>query len=275
MDFLTVDDGERLSYRLDGPENAPVLALVHALGTNLGVWAPQMDALSARFRVLRHDMRGHGRSALSPGPVTIERLGRDLLALFDRLDIMRAHVCGLSLGGMVTLWLAAQHPERVDRAVLADTAARIGSVDSWEERIAQVRSGGMASIREAAVARFLGESYRLGHPDVARALGEMLEATSPAGYIAACAALRDADLRPSIDEIRTPSLIIVGALDPSTPPAQSRELHEAIRGSELEIIDAAAHLSNVEQAAVFTDHLLRFLDVGGPQSHRDEDPKRG
>jgi 3-oxoadipate enol-lactonase len=190
---------------------------------------------------------------------TIERLGRDLLALLDYLGIARAHVCGLSLGGMTALWLAAHHPERVGRAVFANTAARIGTAATWDARIAAVRGGGMAAVRDAVVARFFSEGFRARRPDVARAFGDMLEATRPDGYVAACAALRDADLRAVVPAIRAPALIVAGALDEATPPAQSEELHTAIGGSEMVALDAA-HLSNVEQPEAFSARLLLFLN---------------
>jgi 3-oxoadipate enol-lactonase len=252
-------DGVRLFYRIDGAAAAPVLMLSNSLGTDLHMWDPQVRALAERFHVVRYDSRGHGRSDVPPGPYSLERLGRDLLALCDALDIEQAHLCGLSLGGQVALWLASHHPERVLRAVFADTAARIGTDALWNQRIEAVRAGGMRPIRDAIVARFLSEPFRQLHPDVALRLGATLDATAPDGYIAACEALRDADLIASVSHIRAPSLVIVGALDVATPPAQAAALHDAIVGSELTVLPAAAHLSNVEQPEVFTTHVLAFL----------------
>jgi 3-oxoadipate enol-lactonase len=253
-------DGVRLAYRQDGPDQAPPLVLVNSLGTDLRMWDPQVALLSCSLRVVRYDCRGHGRSGLSNTPVTIARLGRDLLALFDQLAIERAHICGLSLGGMIALWLAAEHPERVDRVVFANTAARIGTPATWTARIKAVRAGGMAAVRDAVVARFLSDEFRARQPQVAQAIGDMLEATDPAGYMAACAALRDADLHTLVPKIRVPSLIVAGALDQATPPAQAQELHDAIAGSRLVVLPDAAHLSNVEQPAAFTACLLKFLN---------------
>jgi len=134
MNQLIVD-GARLAYRLDGADDAPPLVFINSLGTDYGMWAAQVAALSRSLRVIRYDIRGHGHSGVSDTHVTIERFGRDLLALFDHLGIARTHICGLSLGGVIALWLAAHHPERVSRAVFANTAARIGSVESWSARI--------------------------------------------------------------------------------------------------------------------------------------------
>jgi 3-oxoadipate enol-lactonase len=254
---LTVD-GTRIRYEVDGSSNAPALVLVNSLGTDLRMWDPQIDALRRRFWVVRYDCRGHGRSQNSRSPVTIERLGRDLLALLDHIAVARAHVCGLSLGGLTALWVAAHHPDRMDRAVFANTAARIGTSAGWEARIAAVRSGGMGAIREAVVARFLSESFRAERPETARAIGDMIEGTDAEGYIAACTALRDADLSAVVPRIRSNALIVGGAFDESTPSAQARALHVAIAGSELAILETA-HLSNVEQPHEFSKRVIDFL----------------
>ncbi len=258
MNFL-VADGVRLAYRIDGPDEAPTLVLLNSLGTDLRMWDPQVALLSHTLRIVRYDYRGHGSSDVPAGPYTLERFGLDLLALFDRLDIERAHICGLSLGGMVALWVAATYPNRVIRAVFANTAARIGSPESWEARIEAVRTGGMRAVRDMVLARFLSEGFRRNHPEVARQLGEMLEATDPRGYMAACAALREADLRTRLAGIHIPSLIIAGGLDESTPPSQARELHAAIPGSELLVLSNVGHLSNVEQPEQFSRDVLDFL----------------
>ncbi len=249
-------DGVRLAYRLDGDEHSPAIVFVNSLGCDLRMWNPQVAALSGSFRVLRYDVRGHGQSGMSDKPITLERLGLDLLALLDELSIGRINICGLSLGGMIALWLAIRHPERIERAVFANTAARIGTADGWNARIGAVESGGMAAVREAVVARFLSEAFRARNPETAQWVGDMLEATNPEGYIAACVALRDADLRPLIDRIQVPSLVLAAALDESTPPAQAEELHNTIRGSELIIFPNVAHLSNVEQPDAFNACLL-------------------
>jgi 3-oxoadipate enol-lactonase len=249
-------DGVRLTYRLDGSEHLSPIVLINSLGADLRMWNSQIAALSRRFQVLRYDIRGHGQSGVSDEAVTIERLGLDLLALLDELSIAPAHICGLSLGGMIALWLAVHHPERIERAVFANTAARIGTVDGWNERIDAVRVGGMAAVRSTVVARFLSDGFRARHPETAHWIGDMVEGTNPAGYIAACAAVRDADLRHLIHRIRVPSLILTGALDEATPPAQAHELHKAIHGSDLIVFPGVAHMSNVEQPEAFNACLL-------------------
>ena len=251
--------GARLFYQVEGPTDAPVVLFSNSLGTDLRMWNEQARAFAGRFRVVRYDSRGHGRSDAPQGPYTLDLLARDALTLLDSLGVARADVCGLSLGGMIALWLAAHHPERVRRAVFADTAAKIGNEARWASRIGAVRAGGMRAIRDAVVSGFLSEPFRARRPDVARAVGDMLEGTPAEGYVATCEALRQADLRDTLSRITTPALIIVGSRDESTPPAQARELCDAIAGSRLAILDGAAHLANVEQADAFNAHALAFL----------------
>jgi 3-oxoadipate enol-lactonase len=258
MNFVT-SDAVHLAYRIDGPDDAPTIVMVNSLGTNLHMWDPQVAVLSNNFRIIRYDSRGHGASDVPPGPYTVERLGRDLLELLDTLRIERAHVCGLSLGGMIALWLTANHPDRVAHAVFANTAARIGNMEMWNARIDAVRTGGMEAIRDAILARFLSEKYRLGHPEVVQQISETLVAINPNGYISACEALLEEDLHHVLSSIHSPSLILVGALDVATPPSQSQELHSAIAGSQLVIFPETAHLSNVEQSETFTNAILAFL----------------
>lgn len=251
--------GVRLYYRMDGPQDAPPVLFSNSLGTDLRMWEPQLPAFAERFRVIRYDSRGHGRSDAPTGPYTLDLLGRDLLALLDGLEIERAHVCGLSLGGMVAQWLAIHHPARVGRLVLANTAARIGTEASWNTRLQAVRAGGMGAIRDVVVERFLSPHFRRAHPGVTTWITSMLEAIPPQGYVATCEALRDADLRPLVGRIQAPSLVLGGALDQSTPPAQAQELHAAIAHSRLLILDESAHLSNVEQAVAFNASVVGFL----------------
>jgi 3-oxoadipate enol-lactonase len=254
-----ISNGVHLTYRVDGPDDAPAIVLVNSLGTDLRMWDPQIALLSRTLRVVRFDCRGHGTSDVPPEPYTIEQFGLDLLALLDTLQIARAHICGLSLGGMIALWFASHYPERVTSAVFANTAARIGTTEIWNTRIDAVRTGGMKAVRDAVLARFLSASFRQRHPEVAQQIGAMIEATNPTGYIGACAALRDADLQERLAAIHVPSLILAGELDESTPPSQSQALHAAIAGSELVILRETAHLSNVEQSERFNQCILAFL----------------
>ena len=256
--------GVRLACRVDGPADgeAPVVVMLHSLGTDLRMWNSQVAPLARRFRVMRYDCRGHGASDVPSEPISIERFGGDLIALLDHLAVPRAHLCGISLGGLTALWVAAHHPERVDRAVFANTGARIGTTESWDARIQAVRSGGMSAVRDTVLARWLGEAFRAAHPDVERAMGELFDGTPAAGYIAACEALRDADLTADVARIRAPALIIAGEMDESTPPALSEALHAAIPGSALTVLRGATHLSNVERPDEFSAAVAQFLSGG-------------
>jgi 3-oxoadipate enol-lactonase len=251
--------GVRLAYRIDGPADAPTLVMINSLGTDLHMWDSQVALLSRTMRVVRYDSRGHGASGVSFEAYSIEQLGNDLLALLDTLRIEHTHICGLSLGGVTALWFAAHYPARVKSAIFANTAARIGSQEIWNARIDAVRAGGMAAIRDAVLARFLSENFRLHHVEMAQQIGAMIEATNPIGYIGACAALRDADLRAMINTIHVPSLIMGGELDESTPPSQAQELHAVIAGSRLVIFPGVAHLSNVEKPDEFNKNVLGFV----------------
>lgn len=223
------------------------------------MWDPHVPTLGERFRLVRIDARGHGGSDAPPPPYTVDRFGADVIAVLDALDIPRAHVVGASLGGLVALWLAVRHPARVDRAVLAGTAARIGAPEVWQQRADEVRAGGTDAVTETVMSRFFSASFRLEKPDVVRRFADVLRAQAPHGYEATCLALRDADLRDEIGAIRAPSLILVGDQDVSTPIPDAEWLHEAIDGSRLLTLEGAGHLCAVERPAVFDDVVTRFL----------------
>jgi 3-oxoadipate enol-lactonase len=262
MPIVVTDDAVRLTYRTHGPASAPALVFVHSLGTDLHMWEPQVPALASAFRLVRYDARGHGASDVPAGPYSLDRLGCDLLAVLDGLAIERAHVCGLSLGGLTAQWLAVHHPDRLERVVLASTAARIGTRESWTTRIRAVEEGGMQAVAELAMSRFFSAPFRARRPDVVKAFRLTLTSMRPGGYVAACAAVRDADLTEVVSGIRTPALMIAGALDESTPPSDAEALHAAIAGSSLTVLPDAAHLANVEQPDAFNAALLRLLTGG-------------
>ncbi|MFY8092276.1 MAG: 3-oxoadipate enol-lactonase [Niveispirillum sp.] len=257
-EYLTLADGCRLHWRLDGPEGAPVLLLSNSLGTNMDMWAPQMPALIRHFRVLRYDSRGHGMSDVPAGPYSIDLLGRDAVGLLDVLGIDKVRFAGLSKGGMVGQWLGANAPERLSHLVLCNTAAEMAPADPWNARIALVKAQGMAAIVNGVVERWFTEPFRLAHPDAIAPITAMLQATPVEGYTACCAAVRDMDQRASLPHIPVPTLVIGGRQDPATPIAKSHELARLIPGARLVELDAA-HLSNVEQAEAFTAALLSFL----------------
>jgi 3-oxoadipate enol-lactonase len=248
---------EKLHSRIEGA-SGPLLMLSHPLGADLTIWDAQAAALSRQFRVLRFDTRGHGRSFVPPAPATIERLALDALALLDRLEMPRVHFCGLSLGGMIGMWLAAHAPDRVERLVLANTAAQLGPPGNWDARIAAVRTGGMASIADTVLSRWFTPEFSQREPAAMAKIRATILATPPEGYAACAAAVRDMDQRASLAAIRAPTLVIAGTHDPATPPALGWAIADAIPGARYTEL-GAAHLSNIEAAGAFNAAVSEFL----------------
>jgi 3-oxoadipate enol-lactonase len=244
-----------LHHRLDGPADAPVLVLANPLGTTLQLWDRQVRVFTPSFRVLRYDQLGHGRSAVPPGPYTVEQLARALLALLDELGIARVAFCGLSLGGAVGMWLGFSARQRIDRLVLAGTSATFAPSERWVERAEVVRKQGLEPIADETMGRWFTPAFGGTAPYRAR-----LVATPREGYAACCDALALWDVRASLGRITAPTLVLVGSEDPSTPPAEAQLIADGIPGARLAVVPGAAHLLNVEQAEAFNravlDHLL-------------------
>jgi 3-oxoadipate enol-lactonase len=248
-----------LHYEIDGPEDAPVVLMSNSLGTALEMWDPQMPTLRDRFRVLRYDSRGHGRSAAPSGDYTIELLADDAIGLLDGLGVERAHFVGLSKGGMVGQVLGARNGDRLISLTLCSTASYMAPKDLWQERIRTARERGMAAMVDQVVERWFTPDFRAsGGPAVER-VREMILATPAEGYAACCAAIRDMDLRETIGGIEVPTMIVAGAQDPATPPERAEEIHGRVKGSTLELIDDAAHLLNIEQTVTFNHLLVEFI----------------
>ncbi len=251
-------DGCRLVFEVAGPPAAPACLMLHSLGTTSALWDPQWEPVGRRFRVIRYDVRGHGRSQPPAGPFTLDRLGRDALAVLDAAGVRQAHVCGVSLGGLTALWLGVQARSRVRGIVAANTAARLGSRAGWAGRIEAVRGGSMEAVADGVVARWFSDRYRERAPDTVARFRSMLLACPVEGYAGGCAVLRDADLRANIDRIVAPTLVVTGLHDDATPPPLGALICERVAGARLLELDAA-HLSNVEQAEAFTGGVLDFL----------------
>ena len=249
-----------LNYRLDGPADGPVVMLCNSLSSNLSMWDPQVPALAdAGFRVLRYDTRGHGASGLASAPTSIAALAGDALALLDHLGVDRVHFCGLSLGGMTGQWLGTHHAERLCSLALCATAAYMGPPELWNQRIEAVAQGGMSAIAEATINRWFTAASQQRLADAVARIRDGILHTPVAGYQACCAAIRDMDQRESIAAIRVPTLVLVGADDPSTPVAAAELIHQRIAGSRLTVIPASQHLFNIEEPAQFNAALLGFL----------------
>jgi 3-oxoadipate enol-lactonase len=257
MPFVEIPAG-RVHYEFDGPAGAPVLVLSCSLGATLAMWEPQVAPLSRRFRLLRYDTRGHGLSSAPPGPYTLDDLGGDTIAMLDALKIGRANFCGLSMGGLIALWLGIHAPERIDHLVACNTAARVGIVDAWNSRMAAVRREGMNAVAAGLMERWFTADFRARAPAIVESIRRMVLRAPREGYLACCAAVRDADLRERVGEVKLPTLIISGTSDAVTPPAEGKGIAERIPGARLVELPAA-HLSNVEAAAQFTDAVLQFL----------------
>jgi 3-oxoadipate enol-lactonase len=243
-----------------GPHSAPVLVLSNSLGATLEMWDPQFSALSERFRLVRYDTRGHGLSPTPPGPYSIDDVGTDVIELLDRLDVERAHVAGLSLGGMTAMWLAINAPHRVDRLVLLCTSAKLGPPEMWAERAATVRAQGTQAILDATLERWLTEDYRARH-DLTWLREMYVRDVDDEGYANCCAAIEHMDQTAGLPSITAPTLIIAGAQDPATPPdPHAQTVARAISGARLEVLDPGAHLVNVEQPAAVTNLILEHLE---------------
>lgn len=257
MTFLSLA-GEDFHVRVDGPETAPVLMMSNSLSSNMSMWAPQVAALKQRFRIVRYDSRGHGMSSSPARPYSIAELGRDALAILNALNIPKAHWLGLSKGGMVGQWLATHHGERLDKVILANTAAHMGPPDLWNQRIRLVGAQGMSAIVEGTLERWFTRRFLDSGSPVIGDVHAMVSTTPPQGYMGCSAAIRDMDQREAITTIRNRVLVIVGAHDPATPPAAGAFIASRIAGARLETLDAA-HVSNLEQPEAFTKAVADFL----------------
>jgi 3-oxoadipate enol-lactonase len=243
-----------LHYADDGPRDAPVLLLAGSLGATLAMWEPQLT-LAGPFRVIRIDHRGHGGSPTPPGPYAMSELAADVLALLDDLELDRVAFCGLSLGGMVGMYLGSEHPDRLSSLTLCCTTAHFADRGPWDERIAAVEEGGTARIADAAVSRWFTPAWAAAHPDVVAALRKQIAGTSDTGYIGCCEAIAAWDHRERLAAVTVPTLVIGGADDPSTPvDPHARTLAEGIPGAHLEILQGA-HLVTIESA----DHATRLI----------------
>jgi len=249
-----------LGHVVSGPSGAPPVLLGGSLGTTLAMWDPQVNVLAGRWNVIAFDHRGHGGSAVPKGPYTIDQLGGDVLGLLDTLELQRVSYCGLSLGGMVGMWLAINAPERIDRLVLACTSGYLPPAAGWRQRADTVRAAGSAEVvADAVLERWFTAPYAREHPGVVAHHRRMVAACPAEGYASCCEAIGQLDLRPGLSGITAPTLVIAGEQDPATPPVHARTIASAVPGSRLEVLDPAAHLSSVERApavsALIVDHL--------------------
>lgn len=251
-------NGCPIHVEVEGPEDKPVLMLSNSLGTDLHMWDPQVASLTRHFRLVRYDRRGHGKSGVPKGPYTMEMLGRDVLAVLDALKIEKINWCGLSMGGMVGMWLGANAPQRINRLILSNTSAYFADKEIWNGRIKTVREKGLASIVGGTMERWFTQGFREREPNKIAWLSEMFLATDPEGYIACGEAVRDMDHREIIKSITAPTLVIAGRHDPATTVEHGEFIRSRIPGASMTVLDAA-HIANVEQPHDYTDAVLGFL----------------
>jgi 3-oxoadipate enol-lactonase len=251
--------GGGLSRSLDGPDGAPVLVLGNSLGTSAAVWDNQVPGFLTRFRLLRYELPGHGGTPATAGPYSIGGLGTGVLALLDSLGVERAAYCGISLGGMIGMWLAAHRPDRISALGLVCTSAYLPPADGWRTRAEQVRSAGMASISAGVLGRWFTPGFSGRAPDIIGRFSAEFERTDPVGYAGCCEAIAAMDLRPDLPRITAPTLVLAGAEDPATPPEHAAVIAELVDGARLDVIPAAAHLAAVEAPGPVTAALLAHL----------------
>lgn len=242
-----------------GRSDGPAVVFSNSLGSTHRMWDPQLAAFEERFRVVRYDTRGHGQSPVPEGPYTIDDLADDVVALLDTLGIERAHVVGLSLGGMTAMRLSARNPQRVDRIALLCTATHMPPSSAWTERAAAVRTHGSAAVAESVVGRWFTPGFLAADPGRKAAYQQMIAATPAEGYAGCCEAIAALDLRADLARITAPTLAIAGTDDPATPPDRLAEITAAVRGARLVQVTPGAHLANVEQADAITPTLLEHL----------------
>lgn len=252
-------------HEISGEGHLPPLILSSSLGATADMWDWQLSVFNGVFHTIAYDHRGHGRSPAPPGPYSIADLGGDVLALMDRLDVERAHFCGLSLGGMVGIWLGANAPQRIATLTLCCTSARPGKQQMWHDRAERVLAeGSVAPVADDIVDRWLTPAYASSHPKDRAGLRSMLAGSPPAGYAACCRVIGGLDLLPELGRIQAPTLVVSGAQDQALEPEHQQLIVERIAGARLATIDPGAHLPNVEQPQVFSDLVADHVREHSP-----------
>ncbi|HTR13992.1 MAG TPA: 3-oxoadipate enol-lactonase [Roseiarcus sp.] len=259
MGFARVNGGV-VHYREEGPRDAPAIALINALGTDFRIWDEVAAILARDFRIIRYDKRGHGLSDSGPDRYDMADYAADLKGLLERLGVTRATIVGLSIGGLIAQELYRRRADLFEALVLSDTAAKIGTDQSWEARIAEVERGGIEAIADAILERWFTPGFRANRADDLAGWRCMLTRTPKQGYLAACGALKQADLRPYTGAIKTPTLCVVGDQDGSTPVDLVRETAALIPGARLEIVTGAGHIPSIERPDVFAELVAAHVE---------------
>jgi 3-oxoadipate enol-lactonase len=251
---------ERVNFRLDGPGDASIIMLAHGLAADLTMWDRNVEGLlEGGYRVLRYDARGHGDSDSVGLGCSVADLARDAIALLDKLKVERVHFCGLSMGGLVAQYLAAQYGSRLYSVVLCNTMHRQLAARAWQARMDEVREHGVDAIVEGTLARWLTSNFLLREVALCESLRAMIRRTTPQGYIECGCAVRDADQTSYLANITVPALVITGSEDLASTPKVSADLHALVRGSRMKIIEGVSHISNIERPDEFNRTLLSFV----------------
>lgn len=257
MPKFTSNDAE-INYQTFGDSAKPALVFSNSLGTKFSMWQPQIDFFQKDFFVVCYDTRGHGHSSAPKGPYSLDALGLDVIHLLDHLNIQKASFCGISMGGLTGQWLAIHHPERFNRAIVCNTAAKIGQEQAWNERAALVRQQGLQPIAATAASRWFTEPFIQSQSAIVQSLSNDLGAGSPEGYASCCEALAKADLRQLLQDITVPMLVVAGQKDPVTTVSDAQYIVNHVRSSALFEIKAS-HISNLEQPKAFNQAVSSFL----------------
>lgn len=254
--------GIDVHYQLEGPDRAPVIACSHCLAGSLDIWESQLSFLKSKYRVLRIDTRGHGKTSAPDAAYTMEQLASDAVAVLDVLKIDRVHFMGISMGGMIAQTLALRYPERVSSLILCDTTCIVPEEmrPTWEERIDAARHHGMGALVDGTINRWFSPDYQKQHPDTVGRIREIVLETPISGFIGCSHAISNFNVKDSLPQLDLPTLIMVGENDPGTPVQTARQIHEQIRGSEMVVLPRAYHLSNIEAADAFNRNLMSFLE---------------
>ncbi|MEM8898957.1 MAG: 3-oxoadipate enol-lactonase [Bacteroidota bacterium] len=247
-----------IHIKVEGNPQRPVLVFSNSLGANLHMWDEVVSYLLPHFNIIRYDTRGLGRSIVSPGPYSIAQLGQDVLDMLDAQGHEKVHFCGLSMGGQIGQWLGVHHSDRINKLVLSNTAAKIGMENRWNARIRLINQKGLGVIWEGTQKVWFRDEFIQQELEKMLSIKEMFLSHHVEGYIACCAAVRDADFRKEISQIQLPALIIAGKEDTSTTVSEAEFVAEQIPNSQLVVLPAR-HISCIEHPQMFANNLINFL----------------
>ena len=251
-------NGCPIHYEVEGAAGKPALMLCNSLGTTLHMWDAQMPALLQHFRVVRYDRRGHGKSGVPAGPYNMDMLGRDAVAVLDAAKIDKTHWCGLSMGGMVGMWMGANAPHRVDRVILSNTSSYMEAKQMWSDRIALVKEKGLGAIVQGTLERWFTKGFRDKEPARVKAIGDMFIGTKTEGFIGCATAVRDMDHRPLLGKIKAATMVFAGTHDAGTTPEMGEYIKAHVPGAQITMFNAA-HIANIECESEYTAAMLKFL----------------